>query len=269
MSVSYRVIAGDCCQKLDKEEPEKFNLVLADPPYNISRDYDVYDDAIPLSQYLDFTRAWGSRAHRTLKRDGSLWVAIYPNLVSEIDMIFKRELGFYKRGHIIWAFSFGQNNTKNFTRSTTHWLYYTKMKTKFTFNAVDPQLRIPSMRQLKYKDKRANPKGRLPNDAWILDLEQLGHELPKDLDFWVESRVNGTFHERQKGSDNQLPLAITNRIVRASSNPGDLICDPFTGTGTTGVSAVQLGRNFIGYELSKAYARSAMARIDAAAKSKA
>lgn len=268
MSVIATVVSGDCVQKMAKQEAGIVNLFVADPPYNIGRDYDVYNDKRTLQQYLDFTRAWGSEAKRLLHDHGSLWVAIYPNLVSEIDVLFKQELGLYKRGHVIWAFSFGQNGSKNFTRSHTHWLYYTKTKTKFTFNALDPQLRIPSMRTLKYKDKRANPNGRLPNDVWILDLEQLGHELPPDLDVWIESRVNGTFHERVKGSDNQLPLAITNRIIRACSNPGDLVCDPFTGTGTTGVSAVTLGRNFLGFELSKDYTRGAKTRIEEALRSK-
>ncbi len=264
MSVTYSVTAGDCVQGMNENVPSgSVHLGLADPPYNISREYDVYDDKVSLNQYLEFTEQWGRQMHRVLHPHGSLWVAIYPNLVSEIDVLFKR-LGFHKRGHIIWAFSFGQNGSKNFTRSSTHWLYYTKHKTKFTFNALDPQLRIPSMRTLKYKDKRANPKGRLPNDVWILDLEALGRELPKDLDLWVESRINGTFNERVKGSDNQLPLAITNRIIRACSNPGDLVLDPFTGTGTSGVSAVQLGRNFQGFELSRPYTRGAQARIAAA-----
>lgn len=264
MSVRATIVAGDCVQKMAKQEPGIVQLMVADPPYNIGRDYDVYNDKRTLKQYMDFTFEWGYEAKRLLDDHGSLWVAIYPNLVSEIDVLFKQQLGFCKRGHIIWAFSFGQNGTKNFTRSHTHWLYYTKAKTKFTFNALDPQLRIPSMRTLKYHDKRANPNGRLPNDVWILDLEQLGHELPKDLDVWIESRVNGTFNERVKGSDNQLPLAITNRIIRACSNPGDLVCDPFGGTFTTGVSAVQLGRNFLGFELSKDYARAGKARIEAA-----
>lgn len=268
MSLTYRVLSGDCVAGMGEQPPDLVDLVLADPPYNIGRDYDAYDDKVTVDQYLEFTKAWGQAAKNVLKPHGSLWVAGYPNLISEVDVLFKRELGFYKRGHIIWAFSFGQNGTKNFTRAHTHWLYYTKHRTKFTFNALDPQLRIPSMRQLKYKDKRANPKGRLPNDVWILDLEQLGHELPKDLDVWVESRINGTFNERVKGSDNQLPLAITNRIIRACSNPGDLVCDPFTGTGTTGESCVRLGRNFLGFELSKHMARSAKARIEEAVRKK-
>ena len=266
--VTYEVIAGDCITNMQKNvKDESVPLVFADPPYNIGRDYDIYDDRKSLEQYLTWSWLWLDQATRVLHKEGSLWVAMYPNLSSELDVMCKERFGLHKRGEIVWSFGFGNYNRTGFTRSYTKLLYYTKDSKKFTFNSKDPGLRHPSMRQLKYGDKRANPDGRLPDDTWLIDLDGLKESLPEDLDLWIESRICGTFNERAKGSDNQMPQAVMERIIRASSNPGDLVVDPFMGTGSSGVAAVRLGRSFLGFELSPQYAKAAEGRIAEALKS--
>lgn len=255
----------DCIAGMQSMPDGCVDLIVADPPYNIGRDYDAYDDDRPDDEYLQWCEKWISESVRVLKPDGSMWVASYANMVSEIDVTCKR-LGLHKRGHIIWGFTFGVNQSKNFTRAHTHWLYYTKSRTKFVFRANDVENRVPSARQLIYGDKRASPKGRLPDDVWILNMNQVKDKLPSNLDLWLESRVCGTFHERVKGSDNQIPTAITDRIIRFCSDPGQLVLDPFTGTGTTGVSAMRTRREFVGFELSSKSSKQAAARIAEAAK---
>lgn len=255
------VTKGDCLREMPKLAAGSVNLVVADPPYNLGRNYDVYDDKRSLSDYLAWAADWLGQIHRILQRHGSFWLIIGPSLVSELDVLCKRELKFYLQSHVIWTFGFGQNCPRSFTQAHTHLLHYTKTKTRFTFNADDPDVRVPSARQLIYNDKRANPKGRLPDDVWILRPGELKECFKGHADVWLESRICGTFKEREKGADNQMPLAIMDRIIRVSSNAGDLVCDPFLGTGTTAVSALQLGRSFVGWDVSAAYVKRAKERI--------
>jgi site-specific DNA-methyltransferase (adenine-specific) len=144
---------------------------------------------------------------------------------------------------------------------------------KFTFNARDPAIRVPSARQLVYADKRANPKGRLPDDTWIIQGNWPENEWvlrPQDLpegfradgDTWYFARVCGTFNERTGWHGCQMPEQLLGRIIRASSNEGDLVLDPFAGSGTTLAVAKKLGRRFLGFEISADYTKRARTRLD-------
>ena len=121
---------------------------------------------------------------------------------------------------------------------------------------------MPSTRQLIYKDKRAKGGGKTPDDVWPVyaDAGGLPHDLavyPQDWEMWSDSRLCGTFKERLIKPDGsahpcQMPLSILRRIVRASLNPGDLVLDPFSGTGTT-AAATALGRRFCAIDQSAEY----------------
>lgn len=246
----WRIVHCDAVEEIRRLKTGAIHLACYDPPYNIGRDgYEDYDDKLPRDVYMDWARSWMSETYRVLHRHGSFWCFIGDELVSELDVLAK-ELGFHKRGHIIWAFTFGVNCPKKFTRAHTHILYYTKTKSKFTFNKDDSELRVPSARQLIYKDKRANPKGRLPDDVWILRPNEMAEIFNGDSDVWLQSRICGTFKERIKGSDNQLPIELLKRIIRTSSNQGDMVLDIFSGTGTTIAAANELGRKALGFEQS-------------------
>lgn len=254
------VLHGDCVKGMQKLGEGSVQLCCADPPYNLGRNYDKHNDQMSETAYLSWASQWLCQIYRVLHPHGSFWLAMHDSLVSEMDMMAKAQ-GFHKRGHIIWAYTFGVNCTRNFTRAHTHWLYYTKAKTKYTFNQDDPALRVPSARQLVYNDKRANPKGRLPDDVWILRPGELQECFNGHSDVWLESRVCGTFHARVKGMDNQMPMEIMLRIIRACSKKGDTVLDPFLGTGTTGVAAAMLKRNFLGFDISAPYCVQAARRI--------
>ncbi len=245
----YAVHNCDCVQGMQQLTDNLIPLIFADCPYNIGRKYENYDDKRPRDEYLKWAETWLRQIHRVLHKHGTFWLAIHDSLVSEMDVLCK-SIGFHKRSHVVWSFTFGVNCAQNFTKSHTHLLYYTKTKSKYTFNADDPDLRVPSARQLIYNDKRANPKGRLPDDIWILRPGELAEFFKGHSDTWLVSRICGTFKERVEGADNQIPLPIMERIIRATSKPGDLVMDPFSGTGSTGVAAVSLGRQYIGYEIS-------------------
>ncbi|MCI0422277.1 MAG: site-specific DNA-methyltransferase [Acidobacteria bacterium] len=260
--VTQSVEAGDCVEKMAALNPGIIDLALCDPPYNLGMDYDAYDDNRDHEEYLRWTRSWLAEVTRALHKHGTLWIFCPDEWVSEIDLLARRKFQFYKRRHVIWAFTFGQANQKNFSRSHAHILYLTKTKTRFTFN--DAVLRVPSARQLVYKDKRQNPAGKLPDDTWMLLREQLEPYLTPDKDTWLESRICGTFRERRKHSPNQIPVPLMERLVLATSNPGDLVLDPFCGTGSSGVACAKRGRNYLAFDLSKECVRQSRQRIQEA-----
>src|SRR5437764_866656 len=130
---------------------------------------------------------------------------------------------------------------------------------------MDPAVRVPSARQLVYADDRADSRGRVPDDTWILRPQDLPEGFNPGENTWYFSRVCGTFKERAGWHGCQMPEQLLGRILRVSSNPGDVVLDPFAGSGTTLVVARKLGRRWIGFEVSEKYAAQARARLAATA----
>jgi site-specific DNA-methyltransferase (adenine-specific) len=242
----------------------KPKLICADPPYNYGEPYDKYDDHKPWDHYIEWSHRWLTAAADRLDKHGSMFLFYPDELVSFIDVFCQMELGLHKRGHVIWHYTFGVCNSamKNFSRSHAHILYYTKSKSVFTFNGLD--VAVPSARSLVYNDKRANKKGKVPNDTWVLLKDQLEKVMLPDSDTWLESRICGTFKAKKKDSPNQLPLPLLQRIVTVASNPGELVYDPFNGSGTTGEAALGLLRNYSGDDLSERYIVNTKKRLDVA-----
>ncbi|HEY2881853.1 MAG TPA: site-specific DNA-methyltransferase [Pirellulales bacterium] len=261
---SNRIHQGDCVELLAKLEPGSVDLAFADPPFNIGYDYDVYDDRKAYEHYLDWSKQWMAGVNRTLKPDGTFWLAIGDEYAAELKLV-ARDLGFSCRSWVIWYYTFGVNCTRKFNRSHAHLFHFLKDPKRFTFNFDDPSIRVPSARQLVYADARANPKGRLPDDTWILRPQDVPEGFSENSDTWYFPRVAGTFKERAGFHGCQMPEQLLGRIVRASSNEGDLVLDPFTGSGTTLTVAKKLGRQWIGFELSPEYVRQAMQRIETVA----
>jgi len=269
-----RVHQQDCIQGLKKLDDGSVDLAFADPPFNIGYDYDVYHDRREADEYLDWSRQWTAEVVRVLKPEGTFWLAIGDEYAAELKVMLQREHGLTCRSWVVWYYTFGVNCTNKFSRSHAHLFYMVKDPEKFTFNADDPAVRVPSARQLVYGDKRANPKGRLPDDTWVLraDWDRDGWILrPQDLpdgfrsngDTWYFARVCGTFSERAGWHGCQMPEQLLGRIVRACSNEGDLVLDPFAGSGTTLAVAKKLKRRFVGFELSPQYAEQVRKRLAA------
>lgn len=263
---SGKIHQGDCVELLRKINAGSVDLVFADPPFNIGYEYDQYDDRQEDEKYLDWCREWITGIHRILKPTGTFWLAIGDEYAAELKMIAQREIDFTTRSWVIWYYTFGVNCKSKFSRSHAHLFHFTKDAKNFTFNADDPLIRVPSARALVYGDKRANPKGRLPDDTWILrpqDFQSDRYGFTPDQDTWYFSRVAGTFKERQGFHGCQMPEQLLARIIRTSSNEGELVFDPFSGSGTTLAVAKKLGRDFLGCELSPEYVKSAMDRVKA------
>jgi len=258
-----KIYQGDCIRKLGEIEPGSVDLVFADPPFNIGYDYDVYDDRRSGHEYLDFSRDWMAAVNNVLKPTGTFWLAIGDEYAAELKLIAQNDVGFTCRSWVIWYYTFGVNCKRGFSRSHTHLFHFVKDPGDFTFNEGNPAVRVPSARQLVYADIRANPKGRLPDNTWILrpqDVPSSGFAPMHDT--WYFARVAGTFKERKGFHGCQMPEQLLGRIVRTCSDPGDLVLDPFAGSGTTLVVAKKLGRQWIGTELSRDYVKRIRTRIE-------
>lgn len=253
---------GDCIARLRELDEGSVDLAFADPPFNIGYDYDVYHDRQPYEGYLDWSRQWMAGVQRALKPSGTFWLAIGDEYAAELKLIAQNDLGFTCRSWVIWYYTFGVNCTRKFTRSHAHLFHFVRDQKKFTFNFKEPAIRVPSARQLVYADSRANPDGRLPDDTWILRPQDVPDGFSEDQDTWYFSRVAGTFKERMGFHGCQMPEQLLGRIVRACSNEGDVVLDPFGGSGTTLAVAKKLGRRWLGFELSEDYVAKIQARLD-------
>ncbi|WZO98544.1 site-specific DNA-methyltransferase [Isosphaeraceae bacterium EP7] len=258
-----RLMTADCIDGMAALGDGTVDLAFADPPFNIGYKYDIYDDRKKADQYLDWCRRWIGQVARVLKPDGTFWMAIGDEFAAELKVIAHREAGLVPRSWVIWYYTFGVNCKRKFSRSHAHLFHFVKDPARFTFE--DESIRVPSARQLIYGDRRANPTGRLPDDTWILrpqDIPGKGGFKPVE-DTWYIPRVCGTFKERAGFHGCQMPEQLLGRIIRVSSRPGDLVLDPFAGSGTTLVAAKKLGRDYLGFELSPDYAAQAQTRLDA------
>ena len=256
-----RLHRGDCVAGLARLPAGSVDLAFADPPFNIGYSYDIYRDRKAADEYLDWSRAWTRAVDRVLKPDGTFWLAIGDEYAAELKVIVHRELGLSLRSWVVWYYTFGVNCKRKFSRSHVHLFQFVKNPARFTFNA--DAIRVPSARQLIYADARANPVGRLPDDTWILRPQDVPDGFPADGDTWSFSRVCGTFKERAGWHGCQMPEQLLGRIIRACSNPGDLVLDPFAGSGTTLAVAKKLSRSYLGFELSNDYADKIDARLGA------
>jgi site-specific DNA-methyltransferase (adenine-specific) len=224
-----QVMQGDCCALLPTIG-EKARLIFADPPYNQGVKYgNGFNDRLPPAVYRQWCRTWLEAIHRELADDGSLWLLVnhrwsWRQCSDAVDFA-----GFHWRQTITWYETFGVNCKTKFNLTSRPLLWLVKDKDRFVFNDC-PEIRRKSDRQTKYRDKRANPRGKLLDDIWTIP------------------RVCGTFKERIPGFPTQLPLALLRRVIACASDPGDLVIDPFSGSGTTGVVCIEYGRRFVGIE---------------------
>lgn len=262
---------GDCIEGMNSLPESSVDLVFADPPFNIGYKYDVYEDKMAAEDYLKWSGDWMAAAYRALKSDGTFWLAIGDDFAAELKLEAQKN-GFHCRSWVIWYYTFGVNCKNKFTRSHTHLFHFVKDREAFTFRSEDLDNRVPSARMLVYNDKRGNPKGRLPDDTWIIPpaADQTFALRPQDLDEchladesdWYFPRVAGTFKERAGFHGCQMPEQLLGRIIRICSEEDEVVMDPFSGSASTLVVSKKLGRQFVGFELSEEYAAAGTTRLE-------
>jgi len=225
-----RIICGDCLEVLPTLPKAK--MIFADPPDNLGLKYEGFVDKWPTA--LLYEAFLHDIADKALAQGDILWLSYNrkyePVLgVKTYQYCNARKLHTFR--HVKWRFTFGQHNHKDLGNGYRPILRLMKKGTKLYPDAI----REPSLRQTKYHDKRADPRGRVPDDVW---------EFP---------RVCGTFHERRKWHPNQHPEALIERIVKFSCVKGDSVIDMFGGTGTVRRVCKRLGVNCTTIEISPYY----------------
>ncbi len=243
------IINDDCVKAMNEMEENSVDLIFADPPYNlqlgealtrpdnsaVSGVYEDWDSFNSLKEYDNYTRKWMLAARRVLKEDGTIWVIGSYHNIFRVGYILQ-DLGFWILNDIIWNKTNPMPNFKGtrFTNAHETLIWAAKSpKSKYTFN---------------YEAMKAMNDDVQMRSDWQLPL-CTGKERLKDN--------NG-----EKLHPTQKPEALLYRVLMSSSNVGDVVLDPFFGTGTTGAVAKKIGRNFIGIERDRAYVEGAQKRID-------
>jgi DNA modification methylase len=222
-----RFYCGDAIQVMRTFPDNVIHLICADPPYNLGKDYGVTVDRKEWDAYEAFTREWLTEAIRILRNDGTLYVFMGVRFIARLYTLLENDLGLLCNGWITWHYTQGTGRTKGFSPRHEDILYFTKSQ-NFTFNLDD--IRVPQ----KYYRQRNNMNGANPGDVW-----QFSH-------------VHYSSKEREE-HPTQKPEAVLERMIRASSNIGDIVLDPFVGSGTTCKVARDLGRRWIGIDINPDY----------------
>jgi site-specific DNA-methyltransferase (adenine-specific) len=249
------IYQGDCIEVLNKQLPEKsVDLIFADPPYNLSGNglkwegnttggdwYMVNEkwDKMSVPEYLQFTRQWIGACDRVLKNSGSIYIACSYHNIAEVMMVLK-QLNLSINNVITWYKTNAMPNMtrRMFTHSTEFVVWAVKGK-GWAFNYED----LKQINPEKQKDGRLKQM----RDLWEMPLVQ-GKERIRD-------KSNRALHPTQK------PEEMLKRIVMASSKKGDVVLDPFLGSGTTAAVAAKLGRKWIGIDREAKYIKASKKRL--------
>ncbi len=221
-------ICGDASEEMKKIPDSSIKLIATDPPYNLSKDYGKSKDSLAFDEYLEFSRQWLKEAKRVLTDDGSIYIFMGMRYISYIYIILEQELGMTFNSWITWHYTQGIGKTRGFSPRHDDILFFTKHPASFTFNLDD--IRVPQ----KYYRHANNMSGANPGNVW-----EFSH-----VHYCNRNRRN---HPTQK------PEALFERIILASSNAGDMVLDPFMGSGTSLRVCQQLNRNAVGIDINPDY----------------
>lgn len=242
------IMSGDCIEAMNSLPEESVDLIFADPPYNlqlrgdlhrpdnskvdaVDDDWDQFDS---FKRYDDFTREWLKAARRILKPNGAIWVIGSYHNVFRLGAELQNQ-GYWLLNDVVWRKSNPMPNFrgKRFTNAHETLIWASKAEgAKYTFN---------------YDALKALNEGIQMRSDWVLPICNGGERL-KDED-------------GEKAHPTQKPQSLLHRLLIATTNPGDVVLDPFFGTGTTGAVAKMLGREYIGIEREEKYRKVAEKRL--------
>ena len=248
----HKIYHRDCLKELKKLPSESVDLIVTDPHYNINLNYtNAFSDNKKPEEYLKEIKERMQECVRVLKKNGSMYLINYPEINAKILPILEY-LGLNLRRWLVWNYPTNIGHSKkNWTRSHRSILFLTKGK-DYTFNRqhIIQHYKNPEVGKIKERIKRGY-KGRTSYDVLrTLDLIELQKGMIDVQEMNLSKNVTKT---RQKGHPCQLPLSLIELLIKVSSNPKDVILDPFAGTFSTSVVAKQLNRKSIGIDIVKKY----------------
>ncbi len=241
------IVNGDCIEGMRKLPDACIDLIVADPPYNLNKDFGEWKENDRKSEWLTWSKTWLNECERILKPGGSIFVyGIHHHLCWIQCHLY--ELGLEYRRQIIWYY---ENGFAGYTKSlAAHYeplLWFSKGKS-FTYHSIREPYK--SAERLKHKITKngkvwtPHPDGRMAGDVWQFPV-----------------LAGRRFRDEKVNHPTQKPLSISTRIINHFSNPGELVLVPFVGSGSECVAARMSGRNFIGYELNRDYVTIANQRL--------
>jgi adenine-specific DNA-methyltransferase len=246
--------AGDCVELMARMPEQSVELTLTSPPYNIGKEY---ENALPLQEYVEWTSCWTRAVKRASAAHGAFWLNLgYLSVPTKgkavpLPYLLWDRVPFYLVQEIVWHYGAGVAARHSFSPRNEKWLWYVNDPAAYTFNldAVrDPNVKYPN--QKKNGKLRVNTIGKNPSDVWTIPKVTTG-----------AGRTGQRASPERTVHPAQFPLDVVRRIILACSNPGDVILEPFAGSGTTLLAAYETGRRCIAFEIEPRYIKIAAERI--------
>jgi adenine-specific DNA-methyltransferase len=250
---NWALYQGDSMELLSTLPESCLPLIVTSPPYNIGKSYEQVRD---VGEYIDWCAEWIELIYRATAKDGALWLNLGYLAMPErakavpIPYLLWDRVPFFLVQEIVWNYGAGVAARHSFSPRNEKFLWYVKDPENYTFNlddVRDPDVKYPNQR--KNGKLKCNPLGKNPTDVW---------QIPKVTSGTNRASVERTPHPAQ------FPIAVVERIVRACSNLGDVILDPFMGSGSLAEAALQSGRKVIGFEIKPEYVELSSKRLKAA-----
>jgi adenine-specific DNA-methyltransferase len=241
----------DCLEAMKKISAPFAHLTVTSPPYNIGKEY---EKVLPLDDYLNWCGSWISEVHRLTVNTGAFWLNLgyisIPDRAKAIPLpyLLWKRLPFFLVQEIIWNYGAGVAGKRFFSPRNEKFLWYVKDEDNYTFNldeVRDPDVKYPN--QKKNGKIKVNSLGKNPSDVW---------QIPKVTSGAQRSSKERTPHPAQ------FPKALIERIIKVSSNTGEMVFDPFLGSGTTAIAALEMDRIVLGFEVNADYCQIAADRIE-------
>lgn len=250
-NIEHQIIHSDAIFALNNDiQDESIDLIFADPPYNIGKNFAGCKDKWATDDdYLNWCYEWLNLCIRKLKPTGALYVMTSTQFMPYFDIFLRKRMTILSR--LIWSYdSSGVQAKRYFGSMYEPILFCVKDKNNYTFNAEDIMVEAKTGAKRKLIDYRKNPpqpynSEKVPGNVW--DFARVRYRM-----------------DEYENHPTQKPIALLDRIVKASSNVGDVVLDPFSGTFTTSYVAKKLGRKSIGIELQEDYIKIGLRRLDLA-----
>lgn len=251
-AAGFILYQGSCTDLLERlcRTDLRIDLTVTSPPYNIGKEY---EKPMSVDDYISWCSQWMHKIFAVTQNHGTFWLNVGycevpgKGLCVPITYLLWERSPFYLLQEIVWKYGAGVAAKRRLSPRNEKWLLYVKNPEQYTFNlddVRDPNVKYPN--QKKYGKFRCNPLGKNPSDVW---------EFPKVTTGRARSSKERTGHPAQ------FPLGVVERIIRVSSNPSDVVLDPFAGSSSAGIAATGLGRIFLGFEIRSDYCQVAVERF--------
>lgn len=250
---NWAVYRGDCMELLAELPEGALPLTVTSPPYNIGKSYEQVRD---VGEYIDWCADWIRLVHRATSPSGAFWLNLgylsVPGRAKAIPIpyLLWDRVPFFLIQEVVWNYGAGVAARQSFSPRNEKFLWYVRDPDSYTFNlddVRDPDVKYPNQR--KNGKLKCNPLGKNPTDVW---------QFPKVTSGRDRASKERTPHPAQ------FPTAVVDRIIRACSNPGDVVLDPFMGSGSLAEAALRAGRQAIGFEINAEYVDLTAERLRAA-----